>query len=97
MTGQGIRCYVDIAGDDHTGTPGRWEYAPEPLAALRESARIAHPESLPGEIRDEYREKHRAALRETRQRLREIERDQLAAAARAESEAAKRAGWLLEV
>lgn len=95
MTGGGIHCYVDIARDDHSGTPGRWEYAPEPLAELRESARIGHPESLPGEIRDEYKEKRRHAMREAQAKASALTAMADADDERAEREAAVAAGWPL--
>ncbi|HCS61399.1 MAG TPA: hypothetical protein DIW46_08390 [Microbacterium sp.] len=93
MTGSGIHCYVDIAGDEHSGTPGRWEYAPEPLSQLRETARITRPESLPAEIRNEYREKRSAAMREDREARQRIEETAAAEQARADKEAASAAGW----
>ncbi|MGP6172054.1 hypothetical protein ACTU6V_12710 [Microbacterium sp. A204] len=95
MTGGGIRCYVDIAGDDRGGTLGRWEYAHEPLAELRETARIKKPESLPGEIRDEYREKRRQAMLDSEARAHHVAELAAAEAEQAEREAAIAAGWPL--
>lgn len=93
MRAGALRTYCDIAGSDRKGTDEPWQYAPEPLDALRERARVAHPESLPATLRDEYRDKHRAALRESA-----VERQRLIDAAEAEenrqeAEAAAAAGW----
>lgn len=95
MTGSGIQTYNDLATGEYRGTEGRWEYAAEPLTKLRENARLKSPESLPGDIRAEYRAKASGALREHRELLQRIEQETADAEARARAEAAAEAGWRL--
>lgn len=58
--GEDMRLYVDLAGDDHTGTAEPWTYAPL-LAEIREEARMLLPTSLAEPLRSEYTAKLAAA------------------------------------
>ncbi len=92
-TGLDLRTFVDIAGDDHAGTEEPWTYAPAPIAAVRERARLMWPGSLPTEIRDEYLARSGAAQREALEKAAASDAESAAAAAQRELEAAKAAGW----
>lgn len=82
--------FWEVAGDDHAGLAEPWAYAAEPLAQIREAARLAWPGTLPPEIRDEYLEKSRIEQVERVRAMRERAADE-----RAEAEAAERlaSGW----
>lgn len=83
--GDDMRLYVEVAGDDHSGTADPWTFAPEALDDVREAARMALPWSLPEPLKTEYREKVAAARQEARARAAE----RLAAEKRGEL-----AGWV---
>lgn len=85
-TGLDLMTFSDVAGDDHAGQPIGWTYAPQPLAELRERARLTWPAGVGGD----YAARAAQAARDAR------EAAQAAADAAAESErltAARAAGW----
>lgn len=88
LTGLGIRTFADIAGGDHDGHSTPWVYAEEPLAALRERARMTWPSTLPAHLRQDYAERSRTEQRESYyaavQREQQADRDRATAQARAE-------------
>ena len=88
----GLRCYVDIAKDDHSGTATPWAYAPA-LAEITERARLTWPGSLPTGLRDEYTEKASQAKREAWAALAAERTAADRARLRAEADAAREAGW----
>lgn len=86
--GLGILAFCDVAGDDHSGNLIGWTYAPQPLAELRERARLAWPSSLPG-AGGEYLER----VARERAELEAAERAAEAARDAERTEAARAAGW----
>lgn len=89
----GLRCYVDIANDDHRGTTERWAYAPEALDALTERARLTWPASLPPALRDEYMEKSARAKRADWEALAAERHAAERVRLQAEADAARAQGW----
>lgn len=89
--GLGIRLFVDVAGDDHSGKPAPWTYAPDALDALRERARLTWPSSLPPDLREEYTGR---ALRESNETQTAARAAAAAERAAADAEHARAAGWI---
>lgn len=91
-TGLDLLAYVDIADEDRTGRDEPWTYA-EPLARLREEARLTWWASLPANLRDEYMVKAAEATRAAMEAQRAAEAAEAAEEAQRQAEAAKAAGW----
>ena len=90
VAGKRMLRFCEVATEDHGGHAEAWAYAPEPLEAIREAARLAWPFSLPPDLRDEYEprawaasvaalEATRAAAAAEADAAREAERAELAA------------------
>ncbi|MFB8386796.1 hypothetical protein ACFC3F_06610 [Microbacterium sp. NPDC055910] len=90
--GLGIRAYIDLTGDDHSGTDQPWQYAPAALEAIKDRARMTWPSTVTDpQIRNEYAERARREHREAQEAVwAAIEAER----AQAEAEAARAAGWV---